>query len=152
MAGGLGNQMFQYAAGLALALRHRVPLRFDRWTDKKRQLELPRVFGLDLPGASQSEMRQVLGWCEPSMVRRVMARPLFRSLRPASWVIEPHFHYWSGFEAVGSVAYLDGYWQSARALQSRHITSEYSYFRRQKQAELNNGHLEETPFQHWSGC
>jgi hypothetical protein len=114
LAGGLGNQMFQYAAGMALAIRHRVPIRFDRWTDKKRQLELPRVFGLDLPRASQSEMGQVLGWCAPSLVRRVMARPLFRSLRPASWVVEPHFHYWPGFEAVGPVAYLDGYWQSAR--------------------------------------
>jgi hypothetical protein len=29
-------------------------------------------------------------------------------------VVEPHFHYWPGFEAVGFVAYLDGFWQSAR--------------------------------------
>ncbi|PKO82911.1 MAG: alpha-1,2-fucosyltransferase [Betaproteobacteria bacterium HGW-Betaproteobacteria-11] len=118
ISGGLGNQMFQHAAGLALAQRHGVALRFDlEWFDRTQLhqgLELPRVFGLDVLRASESEMRQVLRWCSHSLARRIMARPVFRSLRPTSWVIEPHFHYWPGFEAIGPFAYLEGYWQSAR--------------------------------------
>lgn len=49
LRGGLGNQLFQYAAGRTLAERHGVPLRYDaRWyADPRHQLTAVRTF--DLP-------------------------------------------------------------------------------------------------------
>ena len=58
LKGGLGNQMFQYAAGLALATRHGVPLVLDRsFLDARgrglrhtlREYELD-AFGIDATG------------------------------------------------------------------------------------------------------
>ncbi|WP_126446643.1 alpha-1,2-fucosyltransferase [Sulfuricystis multivorans] len=132
LCGGLGNQMFQYAAGLALSLRHGVPLRFDlEWFDRvhlHQGLELDRVFGLDLPRATPSEMRQVLGGFSHPLARRLVVRKRLRWLLPASYALEPYFHYWPGFETLGPNAYLDGYWQSERYFQ-RHAGSVRAAFR-----------------------
>lgn len=49
ITGGLGNQMFQYAAGKALSLHHKVPLKLDLQQyrkDKHHELEIPRQFEL----------------------------------------------------------------------------------------------------------
>lgn len=51
LAGGLGNQLFQYAAGRALSLRHGVPLRLDRsFLDARipRRNVTQRYFALDI--------------------------------------------------------------------------------------------------------
>lgn len=116
LTGGIGNQMFQYAAGCALAWRHSTELRFDlEWFDafKLHQgLELPRVFGLELPIASTSDKRQVLGLLAETGVRRTFSWHSLRWLRTSRLAIEPHFHYWAGFHGLSAETYLDGYWQS----------------------------------------
>lgn len=118
LSGGLGNQMFQYAAGLSLALKHGVELRFDLdWFDafKLHQgLELPRVFGLELPLASALEKRRVLGLLSESRLRQLLSRRSLRFLRPTRFAIEPHFDFWPQFTHLPDDAYLDGYWQSER--------------------------------------
>lgn len=116
LCGGLGNQMFQYAAGLALARQQGTELRFDlAWFDRvqlHQGLELHRVFGLPLPQPSRKEMNAVLGWAARPLARRALSRSVCRWMRPSTWVSEPYFHYWSAFETIGPDAYLDGYWQS----------------------------------------
>lgn len=118
LCGGLGNQMFQYAAGLAAASRNGSEVKFDtEWFDATclhQGLELRRVFGLELPEASSTDLRKVLGVCARPAVRRLLSRRLLRVLRPKSLLIEPHFHYWAGFEALLNDVYLDGYWQSEK--------------------------------------
>jgi hypothetical protein len=110
--------MFQYAAGLALAQQHEVELRFDlEWFDAfqlHQGLELRRVFGLDIPAASNAEMRRVLGWLTVSRVRRIFSRSSLQMVRPSSLAVEPHFHYWAGFRDLPADCYIDGYWQSER--------------------------------------
>lgn len=118
LCGGLGNQMFQYAAGLAVAWRRGSEVKFDtKWFDTAhvhQGLELRRVFGLELPEASSTDLRKVLGVCARPAVRRLVSRRLLRVLRPKALVIEPHFHYWTGIEHLPDDVYLQGYWQSEK--------------------------------------
>lgn len=114
--------MFQYAAGLALALRHDTELRFDLdWFDafKLHQgLELPRVFGLELPLATTLEKRRVLGLLSKPLLRHFLSRRSLRFLRPSRFAIEPHFHFWPQLMHLPDNIYLDGYWQSERYFSS----------------------------------
>jgi hypothetical protein len=49
IAGGLGNQMMQYATGKNLSLKLNVPLYLDLgWYDSNRDLQFPRAFKLNL--------------------------------------------------------------------------------------------------------
>lgn len=110
--------MFQYAAGLALALKHGAELRFDlEWFDafKLHQgLELPRVFGLELPLATAAEKRRVLGLLSEPRLRQLLSRRSLHFLRPTRFAVEPHFHFWPQFAHLPGDVYLDGYWQSER--------------------------------------
>lgn len=116
--GGLGNQMFQYAAGRALAMARGLPLRLDvtgfDGYGLHQGFELQRVFRCEAPLASADEVRAVLGWRAAPTVRRILARPAFVVLRSKAFVVEPHFHYWPGLRDVPATAYLQGYWQSEK--------------------------------------
>lgn len=118
LSGGLGNQMFQYAAGLALARAHGAQLRFDLEWFETRQLhqglELARVFGLELPRATASERRRIMGWVAPRILCWALSRRSLRMLRPDCLGVEPHFHYWPGFRELPADVFLDGYWQSEK--------------------------------------
>ncbi|WP_265943729.1 alpha-1,2-fucosyltransferase [Dechloromonas sp. A34] len=114
--------MFQYAAGLAMALRHGAELRFDLdWFDAfqlHQGLELPRVFGLELPLATAINKRRVLGLLSEPRLRHLVSRRSLRFLRPSRFAIEPHFHFWPQFTHLPDDVYLDGYWQSERYFSS----------------------------------
>lgn len=114
--GGLGNQMFQYAAGRALAARLEQPLKLDIAEFAGYALhngfELSRVFAGPMDIASAEDVRAVLGWQSRPAVRRLLGRRIFASLRTRRYVMEPHFQYWPGWTKVTGDAYLAGYWQS----------------------------------------
>ena len=113
LIGGLGNQMFQYAAGKALAERHGVRLALDlggfRYDDELRSFLLDRwcVPKADLAGASEASAEKPASNFVRSRWKRRIDRVLGRAglpvLQPsANDYREPHFHYDPSFETLGS--------------------------------------------------
>lgn len=125
LIGGLGNQMFQYAAGRALALRHGCELRLDTSGFSGYSLhqgfELTAVFGVNFTQTNRQMHYSRLGWQGQRITRRLLKWcPIFQ-LGHLSVVNEPHFHYWPGWKTLLSPAYLSGYWQS------EHYFKDFSY-------------------------
>lgn len=122
LCGGLGNQMFQYAAGRAIALRLNEPMVVDVSLFKKNTLhqgyELSRVFKMDASLADPRDVSIILGWQRFRYARGLMRWPIFQWLRKDSFVLEPSFSFWSGIYAVSGDCYLSGYWQSERYFSS----------------------------------
>jgi hypothetical protein len=117
LIGGLGNQMFQYAAGRALTLERGESLRVDvagLGGNGPRQFELPRIFRCAAEIASADDVRRALGWQAMPLVKQILARRELAAMRARNFVVEPHFHYWQGIRSVPKTAYLHGYWQSEK--------------------------------------
>jgi Glycosyl transferase family 11 len=118
MSGGLGNQMFQYAAGRSLASRigcglHVVDDMHAVYGLQSKYM-LKNIFGIESHEVDKQGMRSVFGWWALPQARRLMSKPSFRWLAREGFVFEPHFHYWPAFRHLTGVRYLHGYWQSAR--------------------------------------
>jgi len=115
----MGNQMFQYAAGLAVATRHRVPLKLDicylldksrryfRYTHREYALD---VFNITATIASPVEIARFT-------VPRVGNKYLYhlrKRLRKGWHVVrESDLRDGEDFLRIPSDAYLEGYWQRA---------------------------------------
>lgn len=133
LLGGLGNQMFQYAAGRALSIERGQALHLDvsGFTDYglHQGFELARVFRSTFSTATEAEVRARLGWQSSSRVRRTLSRPGFAWLRSKNMVVEPHFHYWAGLSEASRNCYMLGYWQSPKyfAKHASIIRSEFDF-------------------------
>lgn len=116
--GGLGNQMFQYAAGRSVSILHGVPLHLDVGDFERYSLhqgfELARVFSCPVTVATPQEVRAVLGWQASALARRIFSRSSLQTWRKRHFIVEPYFHYWPGIRNVQPPNYLKGYWQSER--------------------------------------
>lgn len=117
--GGLGNQMFQYAAGRALAEKNNTNYKLDIFAFKNYELhqgfELEKIFNCKAEYASKKEIKSILGWQSLPFIRKILRlRKNSNSLRKPGLIIEPHFNYWSEFWSSPSDSYLIGYWQSEK--------------------------------------
>ena len=119
LIGGLGNQLFQFAAGLAAAARRHTELRVavDMFEGYRLHngYEISRVFEIDPSVASTEEMKSMLGPLRSRATRVLLARLKVGNLKRWNAVFEPTFDYWSGVHnLMGANGYLHGYWQSER--------------------------------------
>ncbi len=119
LIGGLGNQLFQYAAGRALAARHGVELRLDlsgleedsglRYTQRHYELD---AFDLAVTRAEKTD----LGPFEDRRGNRLL-RVLQREtpfLFSKAYIAESGSSYHRQFKNYPANTYLDGFWQSER--------------------------------------
>lgn len=118
LIGGLGNQMFQYAAARTLSIKLGAELRLDISSFANYKLhqgfELQRIFNCVSEVASKEDIYDILGWQSFLVIKRVLLRPKMAAFRSKKLVIEPHFQYWAGINNLVKDNYLEGYWQSEK--------------------------------------
>lgn len=108
VVGGLGNQMFQYAHGRALSLRHRVPLRLDvsgyaTYKVHAYALDKLRIEATPIGDGELSRMRP------RGLIGRLLSRtPAVKRVREKSFTYDPDV------AEMKPPLYLDGYWQSQK--------------------------------------
>src|SRR6267378_2026020 len=116
LIGGLGNQLFQYAAGRALALANGCELRLDISGFNKYALhhgyELG-IFNIKAEIANQEDTSVLAG--SQSRLARYARRKL--NLTRKTHFVERKFAFDPAFFNIKQPAYLDGYWQSYKYLE-----------------------------------
>lgn len=110
MWSGLGNQLFQYAAGRAVAERTGTRLRLDAsyfGIEPNRRFELDnfRIRAKVVRGPAKSAEFMADHTAEDAWIREHYGAEPLR---------EPHYHYSGVLEQAGPEAFLIGYWQSER--------------------------------------
>lgn len=120
LSGGIGNQMFQYAAGRQLAHRNNALLKLD--ITHYDRLVLPdglpyrsfdlSIFDLELHIATKKEI--ALFKNVPSPFYKRVLKKIKNTWIAHQEIIEPHFNFFPGLLNLKGNIYLDGYWQSEK--------------------------------------
>jgi hypothetical protein len=122
LSGGMGNQMFQYAVGRALAIKHNVPLALDL-TFLSNQTAIPfirptfarRSYALDLFNIHASvATREEIPWYGRPFFSGIVMQCIDAFLRklPVIRGWEKRFNYDPEVFELGPNTYLSGFWQS----------------------------------------
>jgi len=132
LSGGLGNQMFQYAFGRALAKRLGVELKLelrDRTLNIHNGFELDRIFYIHAKEASQADLKFVLGYQRFRIFRKFMKVLPLSKLLKTPVVYEPHFHFAHQMLALPDNSYVYGYWQCEKYFSEieNEIRSDFSF-------------------------
>lgn len=112
LRGGLGNQLFQYAAARALADHHGTELKLDLYTytkHKYRKFELSH-FNINAKEATRAEVHQFTG--NNPVVRYLNKRENY--FHCPYVFAQPHYHFYDDFFSLPGNLYLSGYWQSEK--------------------------------------
>ncbi|MBA3680809.1 MAG: alpha-1,2-fucosyltransferase [Bacteroidetes bacterium] len=122
LIGGLGNQLFQYAAGKALATYHKTELIVDTshlklisngaYTQRKFELE---KFNINVSIANEDVLK-IFNIDQNKFIRRLkkISPALFKKMI----FNEHHFNFHSEFLKLPKNTYLNGYWQSEKYFNS----------------------------------
>lgn len=116
LKGGLGNQLFQYAAALSLAAYHGTVVKVDIAELNRKDAEIGTIRGFDLQQirlapevASETEIRERMPQTLPARLTDKLKPPHRRQVYK-----EADYHYDTHFFEAGSNIYLKGYRQSER--------------------------------------
>ncbi len=125
--GGLGNQMFQYAAGLALAHQRRTVLKLDvSWFKEYAEYEAHNIYGLHCFNileqfATTDEIAQFngrsLSFAERRMMtlaRRFRLHDFVRRHTPQGRFHPGRFNYYPEFHQLPDQTLISGWWQSEK--------------------------------------
>lgn len=117
LVGGLGNQMFQYAAGISLSVKLNTNLFLDISAYSKkhsRDYRLNDAFNVKESLADGYLLKKIhsphyrmMNWLLSSIDSNNKIGLIRR-------YCEPHFHYTEEFKYISNNTYLEGYWQSER--------------------------------------
>ena len=112
IAGGLGNQMFQYAAAYALAENKNFKLMLDISDFTKinnRAFQLKYCFDITNSIATNKEVKSILGMRRFFLIRRILKK--INKTTPNLLIEEPYIFNERFLEVENSI-YLQGYWQN----------------------------------------
>ncbi len=118
LIGGLGNQLFQYALGRALAARRATTLKLDTSGYERYTLHAYALHHFNIPEsfAARDEIRRLRGgWIAERLPRRLQKVNPFRK---RSYILERRFSFDPEVLDAPDDIYLDGYWQSENYFKS----------------------------------
>lgn len=119
IVGGLGNQMFQYALGRALAHKNKTDLKLDI-SEYENRYKLHRYslqhLNIDEKIATAEEIKRLKDGDNPRILLQLLKifkkTPIVNSAK--SHIIEKKFSFDEPILSLGDNIYLDGYWQSEK--------------------------------------
>lgn len=110
--GGLGNQMFQYAAGRSLSLLKNSSLNFDISYYNIKSNDTQRDFQLFYFPNIQTNVSKIYN-IKNSFLNK-LRNHIVKFVYRQQYVDEPYFSYWEGFKKLNPPICINGYWQSEK--------------------------------------
>jgi len=116
LMGGLGNQMFQYAAGLSAAERLGTELKMDlSWFDSLEEVDTPRFYELDNFNLKQEFINK-----NDFVLKNDGFKNRIINIRKKQLdlYLEPQFNYSDKFLKIKNNTYIEGYFQTEKYFNS----------------------------------